>query len=303
MSKFIFALSIILILIGVCATAIVSSTSTTTIEGDVSGSISYSHCVSMETSGGNMPRFGVNQTPDYTYDGSQASVLSMGTTAFTRSVKVDQTDSNYYAATTGVAGDYMINAEDTAGMINIQGNEPENMCDQAGMLSGSAESGQYPVSETFEGKTGVIIHGGGAYESEVGLNDADVHLSGAADITSKGYLYQDKRITSMKGFDKNSTDLNLATHESMNTIIRTALPDGAESEVHKRIVSDYTSIAGAFDEVIAAENSNTTVESISEERLDEFTNETVTEPLVNETPVMKESPGLADVANMSIVRE
>ena len=277
--------------------------STTTVEGSISGSISYSQCVSMETSGDNLPRFGVNQT-DYTYDGSQTSVLTNGRTQFTRTTTVDQTDSNYYVGKTGLSTDYMGLAEDTAGMINIQPNEPEQMCDQAGMLSGAATSGQYPVSETFEGRTGVVLHNGGAYESEVGLNDGDVHLSGAADITSKGYLYQNKRLTSMKGFDKNTTALNLQTSETMNAIIRTTTVDG-EEEVHKRVTSDYSTITPAFDEVITEAATSTIIESISADRVDETINETVNES-VNLTPTELpdqshgESIGLQDLTNESI---
>lgn len=256
----------------------------------------------METAGGNLPRFGVNQSADYTYDGSQTSVLTNGRTQFTRSTTVDQTDSNYYVGKTALSTDYMGLAEDTAGMINIQSNEPENMCDQNGMLSGGATSGSYPVSESFEGRTGVVFHDGGAYESEVGLNDGDVHLSGAADIESKGYLYQNKHITSMKGFDKNSTALNLATSETMHTIIRTATVDG-EEEVHKRVTSEYSTITPAFDEVITAAATSEIIESISAERLDETINETINET-TNLTVEQTHPPskGLAEISGQSIDR-
>lgn len=274
-----------------------TAVSTTTVEGAVSGSVTYCQKVSMETSGTGLPRFGANQSIDYTYDGSQTSVLTNGRTYFTRKTTVDQTDSNYYAGTTGLSTDYMALAEDTAGMMNIQSNEPENMCDQNNFLNGYGTSGQYPVSESFEGKTGVVLHAGGAYESEVGLNNGDVHLSGAADITSKGYLYQDKIVTSMKGFDKNATALNLATSETMHTVIRTATT-GGEEEVHKRITSEYTTITPAFDEVLKSVTENAPLTSISADRVDEA-NLTSTTP---SNQSHRESKGLEEISGQSIVR-
>lgn len=304
MSKAIFILSLILIVCGLCATCIVTSTSTTTVEGSISGSISYHQCVSMETAGGNLPRFGVNQSADYTYDGSQTSVLTNGRTQFTRSTTVDQTDSNYYVGKTALSTDYMGLAEDTAGMINIQSNEPENMCDSEGFLAGTGTgTGAYPVSESFEGRTGVVFHDGGAYESEVGLNDGDVHLSGAADIESKGYLYQNKHITSMKGFDKNSTALNLATSETMHTIIRTTTVDG-EEEVHKRVTSEYSTITPAFDEVITAAATSEIINSISADRVDDTINGTENESanLTISEQTHPPSKGLAEISGQSIDR-
>jgi len=296
--KFIFCIIIICILVGTAP-----AVSTTTIDVSASGSLTYSHATSLETSGDGLqwPVFGNNQT-SYTYDGSQASVLTSGHTTLEREVVIDQTSSNYIAGLTTVTGDYMINAEDTAGMINIQPNEPENMCDQGDLTIGSgATSGSYPYSESFEGRTGVILHAGGAYQSEVGLNDGDVHLSGAADIPEKGYLYQSKIVTSKKGFDKNATTMNLDTSETMNTIIRTAIK-GDETEVHAKVVSKYTSIADAFDDVIEAETDNQSITTISAERV----NETVKESIIEfEEPVNQthgESKGLAEISGQSIIR-
>lgn len=279
--------------------------STTTVEGSVSGSVTYCQKVSMEVSGDGLkwPAFGANATSDYTYDGSQASVLTNGKTSFTRTSTVDQSSSNYYAANTALATTNMGLAEDTAGMMNIQPNEPQNMCDASNFLVGEATSGSYPISETFEGATGVVLHEGGSYESEVGLNNGDVHLSGAADIESEGYLYQDKKVTSMKGFDKNSTGLNLLTSETLHTIIRTATVDN-ETEVHKRVTSDYTSIEPAFDEIIEEEESEDLLTSISTERLDEFINGTNTTVEVNATPTeYGEARSLQSLINQTIIRE
>lgn len=302
---FIIFVIIISIIIGAPAYAV----STTTVDATSSGSLTYSHCISMETANGGLqwPTFGHNQT-SYTYDGSQASVLTMGRSTLERQVNIDQTDSNYMAGMTTVTGDYMINAEDTAGMINIQPNIPEDSCDREGFLNGSGTTtGSYPYSENFEGKTGVILHAGGAYQSEVGLNDANVHLSGAADIPEKGYLYQSKIINSMKGFDKNSTGLNLDTSESMNIIARTAIKSD-ETEVHAKVVSEYTSIGTAFDDVIEAEAVNQFTTTISEERIDdELPNSTIeVNETANLTPTNStygEAPSLEELANQSIMRE
>lgn len=104
--------------------------STTTVYAS-GGSMTYSHTVSIERADGGLkyPVFGTNNTGSpYTYDGSQTSVLTLGRSSMKRESKVDTTDSNFYAAQGSVAGDYMINAEDTAGMLNIQPNEPEQSC-------------------------------------------------------------------------------------------------------------------------------------------------------------------------------
>ena len=269
--------------------------STTTIYAS-GGSMTYSHTVSMERADGglNWPAFGANNTGSpYTYDGSQTSVLTLGRSSMKRESKVDTTDSNFYAAQGSVAGDYMINAEDTAGMLNIQPNEPEQMCDSEGFLVGSGTTGSYPVSESYEGKTGVIIHGGGVYESEVGLTDGDVHLSGVSDITTKGYLYGNVHTTSMKGFDKNGTGLNAVTTEDINFIGRTAI-DGKEEEFHGYFTKDYESFTDAYDELIddiVAKQQTNVITSISAERVNETeedtTNET-TNASINETEITNE---------------
>ncbi|HOJ97599.1 MAG TPA: hypothetical protein PK024_12270, partial [Methanospirillum sp.] len=130
--------------------------STTTVYAS-GGSISYSHVVSMERANDklNWPVFGANNTGSpYVYDGSQTSVLTLGRSSMKRESKVDQSTGNFYASQSAVAGDSMINAEDTAGMMNIQPNTPEQMCDSEGFLSGTgAASGNYPVSESYEGRT------------------------------------------------------------------------------------------------------------------------------------------------------
>lgn len=269
----------------------------------VCGSLTVSQSTSLETSGTNLPRFGVNQTADYTYDGSQASILTNGRTQITRSSEVDRTDSNYYAAETLLSTDYMGLAEDTAGMINIQPNEPQNMCDSNNFLSGDATTGSYPISESYEGRTGVVMHNGGTYQSEVGLNDGDVHVSGAADIESGGYLYQNRIITSKKGFDKNATTLNLADTTTKNVIARTAI-NGEETAVHMTITSDYGTITPAYDDVIKVEEAEQPM-SISADRVNETVSNSTIEVASNLTEVElpKESPGLADVSNQSIVRE
>jgi len=287
----------------------INAESSTTIDASSAGSITYSHCVSLETAGEGLkwPVFGGNQT-SYTYDGSQASVVSMGRTTIQREVVIDQTSSNYIAGLTTVTGDYMINAEDTAGMINIQPNIPENMCDQAslGLIGSDGSSSSYPYSESFEGKTGVILHAGGAYQSMVGLNDGDVTLSGAADIPEKGYLYQSKIVTSKKGFDKNATTLNLDTSETMNAIVRSAIKSD-ETEVHAKVVSKYTSVANAFDSVIEAEATNQSVTTISAERVNETSEESIIEfeEPVNLTANQThgESKGLEEISGQSIIRD
>lgn len=247
------------------------------------GSMTYSHTVSMERgdNGLNWPAFGANNTGSpYTYDGSQTSVVTLGRTSMKRDAKIDHTSGNFYAAEGSVAGDYMINAEDTAGMLNIQPNEPEQMCDSEGFLAGTGATGSYPISESYEGKTGVIIHGGGVYESEIGLNDGDVHLSGASDIATKGYLYGNVHTTSMKGFDKNSTGLNAVTTEDINFIGRTAI-NGTEEEFHGYFTKDYKTFTDSYDDLIEdiEKKDSTTITSISAERI----NETVNESTINET--------------------
>lgn len=249
------------------------------------GSTTYSHTVSMERSndGLNWPLFGPNNTGSpYTYDGSQTSVVTLGRTSMKRESKVDTSSGNFYAAQGSVAGDYMINAEDTAGMLNIQPNEPESMCDSEGFLAGTGATGSYPVSESYEGKTGVIIHGGGVYESEVGLDDGNVHLSGASDIVTKGYLYGNVHTTSMKGFDKNSTGLNAEITEHVNAIGRTAV-NGEEEEFHGYFTKDHDTFTDGYDELIEEITKEPeTVTSISADRVDETINSTTNET-VNQT--------------------
>jgi hypothetical protein len=275
------------------------------------GSITYSHVVSMERADGglNWPAFGANNTGSpYTYDGSRTSVLTLGRSSMKRESKIDQTSSNFYAAQGSVAGDYMINAEDTAGMLNVQPNEPEQMCDSEGFLAGSGATGSYPVSESYEGKTGVIIHGGGVYESEVGLNDGDVHLSGASDIVTKGYLYGNVHSTSMKGFDKNSTGLNAVTTEDINYKGGTAL-NGTEEEFHGYFTNDYATVTTAYDELIEEleEKQESTITSISAERVNETFEESIIEfeEPVNLTANQThgESKGLEEISGQSIIRE
>lgn len=274
--------------------------------------MTYSHTVSMERADGglNWPTFGANNTGSpYTYDGSQTSVLTLGRSSMKRESKIDQTSSNFYAAQGTVAGDYMINAEDTAGMLNIQPNEPEQMCDSEGFLAGSGATGSYPVSESYEGKTGVIIHGGGVYESEVGLNDGDVHLSGASDIVTKGYLYGNVHSTSMKGFDKNSTGLNAVTTEDINYKGGTAAIDGKEEEFHGYFTNDYATVTTAYDELIEEleEKQESTITSISADRVNESVeNSTIEfEEPVNLTANQThgESKGLEEISGQSIIRE
>jgi hypothetical protein len=284
--------------------------STTTVYAS-GGSITYSHVVSMERADGglNWPTFGANNTGSpYTYDGSQTSVLTLGRSSMKRESKIDQTSSNFYAAQGSVAGDYMINAEDTAGMLNIQPNEPEQMCDSEGFLAGSGATGSYPVSESYDGKTGVIIHGGGVYESEVGLNDGDVHLSGASDIVTKGYLYGNVHSVSMKGFDKNSTGLNAVTTEDINYKGGTAL-NGTEEEFHGYFKQDYATATTAYDELIEEleEKQESVITSISADRVNESVeNSTIEyEEPVNLTANQThgESKGLEEISGQSIIRD
>lgn len=285
--------------------------STTTVYAS-GGSMTYSHTVSIERADGGLkyPVFGTNNTGSpYTYDGSQTSVLTLGRSSMKRESKVDTTDSNFYAAQGSVAGDHMINAEDTAGMLNIQPNEPEQMCDSEGFLAGSGATGSYPMSESYEGRTGVIIHGGGAYESEVGLNDGDVHLSGASDIVTKGYLYGNVHTTSMKGFDKNGTGLNAVTTEDINFIGRTAV-NGTEEEFHGYFTKDYTSFTDAYDELIddiVAKQQTNVITSISAERVNESVeNSTIEyEEPVNLTTNQThgESKGLEEISDQSIIKD
>ena len=275
------------------------------------GSMTYNHVVSMERADGklNWPVFGANNTGSpYTYDGSQVSVLTLGRSSLKRESKVDHTDSNFYAAQGTVAGDYMINAEDTAGMLNIQPNEPEQMCDSEGFFMGTGATGSYPVSESYEGKTGVIIHDGGVYESEVGLNDGDVHLSGASDIVTKGYLYGNVHSTSMKGFDKNSTGLNAVTTEDVNYIGRTAI-NGTEEEFHGYFKQDYATATIAYDalidEIVEKQKSNV-ITSISADRVNETVeNSTIEfeESNLTANQTHGESKGLEEISGQSIIRE
>ena len=107
----------------------------------------------------------------------------------------------------------------------------------------------------------------------------------------------------MKGFDKNSTALNLATSETMHTIIRTTTVDG-EEEVHKRVTSEYSTITPAFDEVITAAAESEIIESISAERLDDTINGTENESanLTISEQTHPPSKGLAEISGQSIDR-
>ena len=141
-----------------------------------------------------------------------------------------------------------------------------------------------------------------------GLNDGDVHLSGASDIVTKGYLYGNVHSTSMKGFDKNSTGLNAVTTEDINYKGGTAL-NGTEEEFHGYFTNDYATVTTAYDELIEEleEKQESTITSISADRVNESVeNSTIEyEEPVNLTANQThgESKGLEEISGQSIIRD
>lgn len=248
-----------------------------TISGSVqSGAYNQNICISMDKSNDpSWPLWGPNASSDYTYDGSQSSIITNSQTAVSDKLRLDQSSSNNYAKQLSMGTNGMGIAEDTVGMMNIQPNEPESQCDRDGFLAGGEGSGSYPVSESLEGKTGAVFHNGGVYSSEVGLDDATVHLKGDTYATNHAIAYTDMIITSKKGFDKSSDNQNTETFVHTHEKAATAdLINGTEQDLEYNRTIDYTSAVNNFNEVLETVI-QTKTEGISEERLEEFINETV----------------------------
>ncbi|OQA54043.1 MAG: hypothetical protein BWY45_02729 [Euryarchaeota archaeon ADurb.Bin294] len=244
------------------------------------GSISLQQCSSQINADKGIMKFGSNNSTQYTEDNSQASILTNGRTYVQRETKIDQSSGNFYASETKLATDYMGIAEDTAGMMNILPNEPENMCDSQGLLSDgtSGSSGQYPVSESYEGRTGAIFHDGGTYSSEVGLLDGDVHLKSEVYSENKAIQYMNVHTNSKKGFNRSNDELNLATYEDINYVGTTVNQKTREDETLDQVAEhNYGSYVDAFAEILAEKEYEATkvVSSISADRVNETVNETV----------------------------
>ncbi len=221
-------------------------------------------------------RFGSNNSTAYQYDGSSTTILTLeGQSYIEHDSSAEASLANIYGSQTHVETTGIAQVEHSAGTLGVKSHVPETLCDSNGFLDATmgGSAGRYPMTQTFEGRIGGTINRG-VYESEVGLNDAEVHLKGTS-TAADGFIYGNALASVKKGFDKNSNEQNSAYDTHVDAVARANSTQGLNALVQFK----WLDVTDIYDEILESEVTNESVTSISKERLEEFVNETE----VNET--------------------